>query len=50
MKGKAVSRDVRAQLGYLWTYPANVDDDNGLGGGITRAELIAATPPAALAD
>ena len=37
MKGKAVSRDVRAQLGYLWTYPANVDDDNGLGGGITYA-------------
>lgn len=35
MAGKAVARDVRAQLGGLWTYPEKTDDDAGLGGGIT---------------
>lgn len=50
MEGKAVNRDVRAQLGGLWTYPESLSDDAGLGGGITWAfnpalceKLLAAT-------
>ena len=37
MDGKVVARNAQAQLGYLWTMPASIDDTTGLGGGITWA-------------